>query len=141
MNSAQMFDCIYSVTDEEVDRLHQFREFPEKIELGAIYDKIAPNMTKYDFDGVGHVKGTGVEGEEVIEVEIINSFGKEHADLNEEFTEVRENFFKQIRKTSNSKKPGMEMAGIDVTNLSTTTQIGYLLVILISIFALMLYFF
>lgn len=66
MSSAQMEDCIYSVTDEEVDRLHQFSEFPEKMELGSIYDKIAPNMTKYDFDGVGHTKGTGVNGEEII---------------------------------------------------------------------------
>ena len=74
-------------------------------------------------------------------MEIINFFSKEHHDLHQEMSDVKENFFKQIRKTSKSQKPGMEMAGIDVTNLSKTTQIGYLLVILISIFAIMLYFF
>ena len=36
MNVAQLYECVNSVTDEEVERLQQFRLWPFKMELGSI---------------------------------------------------------------------------------------------------------
>ena len=103
-------------------------------------------MTKYDFDAIGNFKAINELGEEYIQVSMIGFFSQEHADLDWEMGTLQQNLFKEISAEKRQLDIKLDVKK-DVVKSGLTAQIGYLLVILISVFlfyqnedAIMLYF-